>query len=277
MMRLTLRLFLPLLAMLTMQFAEAGVAPSGDYQLTPGDSIRVFVYQYPDLTYDTRVTESGEITYPLVGAIKLGGLTLAAAESKITAALKDGGYVRAPQVHIVVESVGGQVSVLGQVSHPGPFPLQKVGTHLSEVLASAGVVVANTLGTGQGTSGADTVTVTGVRDEKPFRRVIDLNALFSEPNGEDDILVAGGDVVYVSPAPVYYVYGQVQRPGTYSIARGMTIEQAIAQAGGPTVAGSEGRLRLDRRSTDGALVHTHPDEGDPIHPDDVLFVPTSIF
>jgi len=276
-MRLTFRLFFSLWLVMAMQFAHAAVGPQGDYQLTPGDSIRVFVYQYPDLTYDTRVTESGEITYPLIGALKLAGLTVAAAEAKITAALKDGGYVRQPQVHIVVETVGSQVSVLGQVSHPGLFPLQKVGTHLSEVLANAGIVVANTLGTGQGTSGAETVTVTGTRDNQPFRRVIDLETLFTGANSADDIVVEGGDVVYVSPSAVYYVYGQVQRPGTYSIAREMTVEQAIAQAGGPTLGGSEGRLRLDRRGADGVVRHTHPNEDDLIQPNDVLFVPTSIF
>ncbi len=277
MMRLMFRLLAVLGLVMTMQFATAASTPLGDYQLAPGDSIRVFVYQYPDLTYDTRVTESGEITYPLVGALKLAGLTVAAAEAKITEALKDGGYIRQPQVHIVVEVEGNQVSVLGQVTHPGLFPLQKVGTHLSEVLANAGIVVANTLGTGQGTSGAETVTVTGSRADKPFRRVIDLNTLFADANGTDDIVVFGGDVVYVSPAPVYYVYGQVQRPGTYSIAHEMTIEQAIAQAGGPTIGGSEGRLRLDRRGSDGAIRHTHPNEDDLIHSDDVLYVPTSIF
>ena len=280
MMRLTLRLILSLLAllaMLTTQFAAAEVPSQGDYRLSPGDSIRVFVYQYPDLMYDTRVSESGSITYPLIGVINVGGLTLAAAENKIEGALKDGGYVRQPQVHIVIQSVGSEVSVLGQVSRPGPFLLQKVDTHLSEVLASAGMVVTSTLSTGQGIAGADTVIVTGERDKRPFRRVIDLATMFSDPHSNDDIVVAAGDVVYVSPAPVYYIYGQVQKPGAYAIARGMTVQQAVALAGGPTIGGSEDRLRLDRRSSEGGIQRSHPAENDSVHPDDVLFVPTSIF
>jgi polysaccharide biosynthesis/export protein len=277
MMRLTMRWILALLVVLAMPAAMAETPLQGDYLLSPGDSLKVSVYLYPDLGYETRVTESGEITYPLIGALKVGGLTVAAAENKIAAALRDGGYVKQPHVHIVVDSVGGLVSVLGQVSHPGPFPLQKVGTRLSEVLASAGVVVANSLGAAQGTAGADSVIVRGQRDGKPFRRVIGLNAIFSEPNSHDDIVVAAGDVVYVPPTQVYYIYGHVQRPGTYAIANGMTIEQALAQAGGPTNDGSESRLRLDRRNDGGDIKHSHPDQDTPVEANDVLFVPASIF
>src|ERR1700731_3714394 len=178
-MRLTLRLILPLLVVLMTQLTAAAAGSQGDYRLSPGDSIRVFVYQYPDLMFDTRVAESGEITYPLIGAINVGGLTLGAAETKIATALKDGGYVQQPQVHIVIQTVGSEVSVLGQVNHPGVFPLPRVGMHLSEVLANAGVVFAVTPGAGQSTAGAVSVIVTGERHMQPFRRVIDLRAIFS--------------------------------------------------------------------------------------------------
>lgn len=276
-MKFTLRWMLAVLAVFTTHLALAQTPAHDDYRLSAGDSIRVFVYLYPDLTFDTRVTESGEITYPLIGSVKLGGLTLAAAETEIADALRDGGYVKQPQVHIVMESVGGEVNVLGQVSHPGPFPLKKVGTRLSEVLASAGIVVANTLGTTQGPVGSDTVVVRGQRDGEPLQRKLHINAIFADSTGKEDIVMEAGDVVYVPPAPVYYIYGQVQRPGTYVIASGMTIEQALAQAGGPTIGGSEGRLRLDRRDGEGQLRRSHPIESTPIEADDVLFVPESIF
>jgi polysaccharide biosynthesis/export protein len=276
-MRSTLRWILALLAMFAIPMAMAEEPAQGDYRLSPGDSLRVYVYQYPDLMYDTRVTESGAITYPLVGELEVGGLTVAAAENKIADALKAGQYVKQPQVHIVIQNVGSQVSVLGQVSHPGPFPLQKVGTRLSEVLATAGIVVASSLGATQGNVGADTVIVRGKRNGNPFRRSIAVNAIFSDPASQDDIVMATGDVVYVPPVAVYYIYGQVQRPGTYVITRGMTIEQALAQAGGPTIGGSERRLRLDRRDSDGGIRHSHPAADTPIEADDVLFVPASIF
>jgi polysaccharide biosynthesis/export protein len=81
----------------------------------------------------------------------------------------------------------------------------------------------------------------------------------------------------VPSAPVYYIYGEVQRPGAYAIGRSMTVEQAMAQAGGPTIRGSEGRLRLDHRDAMGAIQESRPAPGDPVKPDDILYVPASIF
>jgi len=51
-----------------------------DYQLGAGDIIRVSVFQNPDLSVDVRVSESGAVTYPLLGRVELGGLTIDAAE-----------------------------------------------------------------------------------------------------------------------------------------------------------------------------------------------------
>ena len=124
-----------------------------DYPLSAGDSIRVQVFQNPDLTVETRVSENGSITYPLIGAVDLGGLSIAAAEKKIADALQKGGFIRQPQVNIVLTQIrGNQVSVLGQVNRPGRFPLETANTHLSDMLAIAG-------GTTQG--GDDSAIVTG--------------------------------------------------------------------------------------------------------------------
>src|SRR5678816_2391383 len=78
-----------------------------DYPLGPGDIVRIQVFQNPDLTTETRVSENGSITYPLVGAVEVGGLAVAAAERKIAAALKNGGFVRQPQVNIVILQMRG--------------------------------------------------------------------------------------------------------------------------------------------------------------------------
>ncbi|NBX20375.1 MAG: polysaccharide export protein EpsE, partial [Betaproteobacteria bacterium] len=102
-----------------------------DYPLGAGDTIRVQVFQNPDLTIETRVSESGIITYPLIGAVPLGGLSVAAAEKKIADALQTGGFIQKPQVNIALIQIrGNQVSVLGQVARPGRFPLETVNTRL---------------------------------------------------------------------------------------------------------------------------------------------------
>src|SRR6476620_7358534 len=106
-----------------------------EYQIGNGDNIRIQVFQNPDLTIETRVTENGTISYPLVGTVRVGGLTIPAAEQAIAKALSDGGFIQKPQVHIVLlANRGNQVSVLGAVNRAGRFPLETFNTRISEML-----------------------------------------------------------------------------------------------------------------------------------------------
>jgi polysaccharide export outer membrane protein len=241
----------------------------GDYQLGAGDAIRILVFQNPDLTLDSRVSEGGTITYPLIGTVQIGGLTISGAEKKIASALKDGGFVQQPQVNIVLIQVrGNQVSVLGQVNRPGRFPLETFNTRVSDMLAAAGGATAG---------GDDVAIVTGVRDGKPFRKQIDIPSLYIGDKPDADLVLSGGDTIYVHRAPVFYIYGEAQRPGAYRIERNMTVMQALSMGGGPTARGSEWRLRLHRKGADGAVEQISPELTDPIKPDDVLYVRESLF
>ncbi len=253
----------------------AGLSPvhaqgeSNDYTLSPGDAIRVQVFQNPDLTLDTRVPESGVISYPLIGAVKVGGVTIAAAERKIADALRTGGFLQRPQVTILLTQLrGSQVSVLGQVGRPGRFVLETSNTRLSDILATAGGIAAG---------GDDLVTITGTRDGKPFRKTVDLPAMFQRPGNNDDIVLQGGDVVFVDRAPMFYIYGETNRPGAFRIERGMTVMQALAQGGGPTQRGSQDRLVLHRRQADGSVAESRPALTDLVQANDVIFVRASIF
>ncbi len=110
-----------------------------DYPLGVGDAIRIQVFQNPDLTIETRVSENGSITYPLIGSVDIGGLSIAQAEKKIADALQKGGFIQKPQVTIALTQIrGNQVAVLGQVQRPGRFPLESTSTRLSDMLANAG-------------------------------------------------------------------------------------------------------------------------------------------
>ncbi|QEL65394.1 putative polysaccharide export protein [Oryzomicrobium terrae] len=262
------------------QVALNAAAPSGaaavvasstprEYLLGPGDAIRIVVFQNPDLTLETRVSENGVITYPLVGPVKVGGLPLGEGEKRIADALKKGGFVQMPQVNIVLLQVrGNQVAVLGQVNRPGRFPLETTNTRVSEALAQAG---------GIAPTGADTVIVMGTRDGKPFRQEIDVASLYLNNQSEDDIAVAPGDTLYVHRAPMFYIYGEVQRPGAYRVERNMTVMQALAQGGGPTVRGTERSLRLHRRNAQGILEKLSPEMDEAVRADDVLYVRESLF
>lgn len=247
----------------------ASVPVQQDYRLGPGDSIGVQVYQSPDLSVDARVSETGVISYPLVGSLQLGGLTIGEAEKKIADSLRNGGFLKAPQVNLVLRQVrGSQIAVLGQVSRPGRFPLETLNTRVSDMLAAAGGVTP---------SGDDVLIVTGQRDGQPFRRVIDIPALFLNDQSADNIVLAPGDTLYVNKAPVFYIYGEAQRPGPYRIERGMTVMQAIAQGGGVTARGSENRLRLHRRDAEGRIVEMSPRLQDPVRANDVIYVREALF
>ena len=125
------RWFAILLFMLAALFAVCARAQDkqAEYQLGTGDNIRISVYQNPDLTLETRVTENGTISYPLVGSIKIGGMTIPPPSKTIAKALSDGGFIQKPQVNIVLlQNRGNQVSVLGMVGKPGRFPLETFNT-----------------------------------------------------------------------------------------------------------------------------------------------------
>jgi len=207
-----------------------------EYEIGKGDNIRIVVFQNPDLTVETRVTENGTISYPLVGTVKVGGMTIPAAEQAIAKALSAGGFIQKPQVNIsLLKNLGNQVSVLGWVQRPGRYPLETFNTKISEMMAIAGGVITGSVET---PGGADIIILTGTRDGKPFRKEIDIPGMFLDDKLENDIVVAGGDVIYVHNHTMYYIYGEVQRPGFHRIERGMTVRQAIAQSSGPTLRGT---------------------------------------
>jgi polysaccharide export outer membrane protein len=240
-----------------------------DYVLGAGDVVRVSVYQNADLTLETRVAESGIISFPLLGQIKLGGLSVPKAEKVIADGLRNGNFVRQPQVSILVMQVrGNQASVLGMVNRPGRYPIELTGMRLSELLATAG---------GVAPGGSDLVTLSGMRDNRTFRVVIDLPNLFAASTKSNDPVIINGDTVYVDRMPMVYIYGEVQRPGAMRLERDMTVIQALATGGGLTQRGTEKGLRVHRRSVDGKVEILQPGMNDPMKDGDVIYVRESLF
>jgi polysaccharide biosynthesis/export protein len=258
------------------QAAPAAPAPIVDatavpeYKLGPGDVIRITVYQNQDLSMETRLSDGGVISYPLLGAVRLGGLSVGDAEKRLAQGLQQGDFVKSPQVTVVLmQARGSQVSVLGQVNRPGRFALELAGTRLSDVLALAGGV--NTQ------LGGDTITVVGTRAGKPFRQQVDLPQVFSSADRHDDLVLQGNDVVYVERAPLVYIYGEVQRPGQIALQRGMTLLQGLAAGGGLTQRGTEKGIRVHRRSANGKTEVLQPGSDEPLQDGDVIYVRESLF
>jgi polysaccharide export outer membrane protein len=268
-MRYLIRCWWLALALCGSAFAQINDNKPVEHTLGAADVIRVTVFQNPELSVETRISEQGVVSYPLLGNVALAGLTVTQAEQKIAKALRDGGFVLKPQVSIMLLQIrSNQVSVLGQVAKPGRYPIESTNSKVSELIASAGGVVPG---------GADTVTLVGTRNGKPVKLDIDLPAILQAGKAELDMVVQNGDILYVDRAPFFYFYGEVQRPGLTRLERGMTVMQALAAAGGLTQRGTERGLRIHRRDANGVVRVIEPKMNDFVERDDVIYVRESVF
>jgi len=261
------RLFKIFLLLLTM-LAAAPVGAESGYGLSVGDLVRVTVYDHPDLATETRITEGGGILFPLLGEVSVAGASASEAAARIAKALESGGFIKKPQVNVVVMEFRGQeISVLGQVNRPGKFPLQKA-SRLTDVLALAGGVTP---------LAADTLILISRRDGKARHTEIDLPSLFREGGEALDQDVTSGDIVYAPREPRFYIYGEVQRPGAFRLERNMTLVQALSVGGGPTARGTQKGIRILRRDKDGRMQTIEAGLSDTLQPDDVIYVRESLF
>ena len=226
-------------------------------KLGAGDAVRVTVFQQPDLSLEARVADNGTIMMPLVGTVKIGGLTTGAAGAQIAEALKRGKFLNNPQVTVAVTTLRSrQVSVLGQVARPGRYPLDEASSNLADVIAAAGGVLP---------TGSEDVLVTQSGKEQKV------------PLLGKSYPLKGGETVYVERAPMFYIYGEVTRAGAYRVEPNMSVMQAIAAGGGMTPRGSDRRLKLRRASADGKWVETDVGLQERIRADDVIYVKEALF
>jgi polysaccharide export outer membrane protein len=242
---------------------------AAEYQLGPGDVVKITVYNNPDLSVEAELAQDGRIRFPLVGEVPLGGLTRAAAEQAIAQRLDSGGFVPKPHVNLLVSQYRSQqVSVLGEVNKPGKYAIsQAVG--ITDVLAMAGGITAK---------GSQLVTVTRkAQDGRPVQRQIDVSKLIAGTGDAADLKLGNDDIVFVPPAPVFYIYGEVRQPGAYPLASDMTVSQALSIGGGLTVRGTQRGIQVDRKADDGRVRTLSAQLNDRLQPNDVVKVPESLF
>ncbi len=237
--------------------------------LGEGDSVRIAVFQNPDLTTETRISERGTITFPLVGEISLAGLTPAGAETRIAEHLIKGKFVLKPQVSLnVVRVRSRQVSVLGQVARPGRYPLDDTSSSLTDILALAG---------GISPTGDDSVTVMVTRNGKTSKLEINVPTMYRTGDLSRNLELQNGDTIFVQRAPVFYIYGEVQRAGVYRLEPLMTVMQALSVGGGVTQRGTDRGLKIRRKAADGKFQSMDAHLTDPVQADDVIYVRESLF
>lgn len=259
------------LTLIFLWVACINVALAGDSResvLGPGDLLKIFVYGHPDMTTESKVSENGNITFPLLGEILVDGLTPSAAEKKIANLLESRDILRNPQVNIFTASLQSQmISVLGYVRNQGRYPIDGKRS-LTEILAMAGGIIPE---------GGDLITLIRSNGEQFFKEVIDVSEMVRSGDLSRDIHVRSDDLVYVERANRFYIYGEVQRAGTYRLERNMTVIQALSVAGGLNPRGTERGLRVQRRDSDGNLKVLSVKSSDLVEPDDVIYIKESLF
>jgi polysaccharide export outer membrane protein len=248
--------------------AARGDSPSRIIQLGPGDSVGIQVYGQPDMTTVVYVSDDGTIPVPLAGPVQIAGLSPAEASKRIEKALKDGMFLIDPHVTLTVTvSRSQRVSVLGQVGHPGVYPIESTTT-IFDLLALAG---------GSLETGSEDIFLLRTDANGTLQRYpINLKGLDSAKSAIPELALRGGDSILVPRAEQFYIYGEVTAPNKYRIEREMTVVEAIARAGGVTPRGSERRVDI-KRLVDGKYVTVKAKLNDPVRADDVIHVKESIF
>ncbi|MEO8166409.1 MAG: SLBB domain-containing protein, partial [Betaproteobacteria bacterium] len=156
-----------------------------------------------------------------------------------------------------------QVHVLGQFARPGSYVLEESASRLTDIITQAGGINA---------TGADKVKVLTKRTGKPEEFDIDVAALFRGGDPSNNIQLENGDTIFVEKAPVFYIYGEVQRAGSYRLEPNTILAQALSLGGGLTPRATERGIGIHRRMPNGELMMIDAALTDPIQADDIVFV-----
>lgn len=247
----------------------AAAASEARETLGPGDTVRVTVFQNPELSGEMRLSERGSVVLPLIGEVALTGQTPVEAGSAIAARFSKGRYLVNPQVSVALVSVKSRlVSVLGQVARPGQYPLENPGMRLTDVLALAG---------GIAEGGDSRVVAMTVRDGAPQRIEVDVEAMVQRGDMAQNLEMRAGDTIFVPEAAMFYVSGEVQRAGGYRLANDTTVRSAIAMGGGLTQRGTLRGLKIHRRLPDGTIRKLDARLTDKVEAGDVIEVREGYF
>ena len=241
--------------------------------LGPGDEVEITVYGAPDLSGHTRINDTGNVSLPLIGSVRIAGLSTSEAEAAIEAQLRQNNIVNDPQVSIFAKDyTNSGISVAGEVAKPGFY--SAVGPHrLFDVLQAAG---------GTTDRAANKVTISH-RDQQDSTTV----PISKDPTqmAASNVDLQPGDTVVVPRAGIVYVLGEINRPGGYVLnsTGGLTVLQVVAAAGGPTHLAAYGKTTLLHRTASGfqeqkidlkKLLRGRVQDVS-VQSDDILFVPTS--
>ena len=256
--------------------AAPAAAQVTNYVVGPQDVLMITVFDQQDLGGKYTVDADGTLSFPLIGRLKAGGLTLQQVEGALRKALSDG-FFKNPQVNVGIEQYRSQrVFVVGEVRAPGPYQLSGEMT-LIEALARAGSITQDAAGEAMIVRSKTTTDGPVLPDQTAAADVIrvDIKDLQSGRLSQNALL-RDGDTIFIPRAELVYVFGHVRNPGAYTLQKGTTVLQALSLAGGVTDRGATGRIRISR-VVSGKKVEVRSRTEDLIQPGDTIIVPERYF
>lgn len=234
--------------------------------LAPGDSVTMTVFGRPELTLTGYVSDSGVIDVPLAGSIPVAGLSPAEAAERVATAYREGEYLIDPQVNIVLAAIRSQqISIVGEVMRPGRFPLD-TRTTILDALAQAG---------GISQVGAERAFILRRSSDGVQRYEVDLTDLLTAGSGQV-VQLRAGDTIVVPKAPLFYIYGEVARPGAFPLRSKLSVIEAISVAGGLTQRGSANRIEIKRKFKEGSK-RINVEIDDEVQAEDIINVRERLF
>lgn len=254
------------------------VQGDSSYRIAPSDVLDLVVFGLKDLSTTTDVGADGLAVFPLIGSVHASGLTLGDLRSQVEGKLRP--YVRNPRIQLTLkERLGNRVSVIGAVTKPGMYPLQRTGQTLTEVLSMAGGrseragnrLILIPAGSGPGGALVDTGQLAGqvpaispavdqrsaglqpvafpspVLSQPAYGLEIDLDLLTGTLDRRPVVIpLIGGDTVVVPEAGTFKVDGEVEKPGSFQLTAKTSSLGAVASAGGFTYSANVNEVEVIR-------------------------------
>ncbi|GAG77023.1 unnamed protein product, partial [marine sediment metagenome] len=195
-------------AALLLLVAWTGPSQSVDYIIGPKDVLEIKVYEQPDLKQRVRVSEEGRINLALIGEIIASGYTSEQLGKILKGRYSE--YIYHPQVSVfVVEYHSKEIYLLGEIRKPGLYHLKGSAT-LLELISQAGGIT---------DAGGERLVIIrrGRQGEKTETIGLDLSRFLEGGGRGKNVAVMDGDTIYVPRANYFFVFGEVNKPGSYKL------------------------------------------------------------